>query len=319
LRVVRGSDALGAPSPSTVLTFGNFDGLHVGHRTIIEIVVRRARELGGVAMVYTFDPHPRRVLQPEKALGLLTTLEQRLELFEAFGADVVVVETFDRAFAETSPESFVRRVLHERIRPVELHVGHDAHFGHDRAGSMRLLEELAPRLGMALFIVPQVTLRGSPVSSTRIRALLAAGEVAQAAEALGRPYTVRGRVVPGERRGRTLGFPTANLDPENEVLPAAGVYAGHLRRLGPDAGSGGLLPAVTNVGRRPTFAASDPVLAETHCIDVEADLYGQRVEVSFRFHLREERRFPDAEALRAQIGEDVDRARRLLGGSREAS
>ncbi len=313
MQVIAGSAALDRPLQHPVVTIGNFDGVHLGHRAIMEIVTERARAHAGQAVVYTFDPHPRKVLRPDSAPGLLTTLEQKLERLEALGVDVVVVEPFDRAFAALPAEAFVREVLHGRLRPLEVYVGYDFHFGRDREGSMRLLTELGPRLGFAVTIIPEVTVEGQDVNSTRIRSLLGEGRVEAAARLMDRPYAVRGRVVEGDRRGRELGFPTANLAPENEILPRNGVYAGFLRLLDPgDPSPRGAIPAVTNVGRRPTFHADDPVLAEAHLIDFEGDLYGRRVEVSFAHHLRDERRFPGVDALRGQIGADVEAARRLL-------
>jgi riboflavin kinase/FMN adenylyltransferase len=314
LRFVAGVASIREPLVRPVLTVGNFDGIHVGHRAILDTVVSRARSLGGEAVVLTFDPHPRRVLHPERSPKLLTTLEQRLELLEAAGVDAVIVEPFTREFARTSAEVFIRDVIHGRIQPVEVYVGYDFHFGRDREGSMRLLSELGPRLGFSVTIISEVVVDEGDVNSTRIRQVLAEGRVAEAAAMLGRPYTVRGRVVPGDRRGRTLGFPTANLEPENEVLPGAGVYAGRLRLLDDgDPPRGTLLAAVTNVGTRPTFRAGGEALAEAHLLDFTGDLYGRRVELSFLASLRPERRFPSAEALRAQIASDVDEARKRLG------
>lgn len=294
-----------------MLTVGNFDGLHVGHQEILRIVTERARARDGEAAVYTFEPHPRKVLRPAQAPKLLTTLEQKLERIDAAGVDVAIVEPFDAEFARRSAEDFVREVLHARIGPREVYVGYDFRFGHDREGSMRTLTELGPHLGFAVTIVPEVTVGGRDVNSTRIRELLGEGRVEEARELLGRPYCVRGSVVEGDRRGRTLGFPTVNLAPENEVLPALGVYAGRLRVLG--AAAGAELPAVVNVGRRPTFKEGGEVLAEAHVIDWSGDLYGQRVEIGFLHHLRDERRFPDVEALRRQIEADRDAARQRLG------
>ncbi len=309
MRVLAGSAALEKPPLRPVLTIGNFDGLHLGHLAIVRTVVARARALGGQAVVYTFEPHPRKVLQPERAPGLLTTVEQKLELLVEQGVDLVILEHFSREFARTPPERFVRDHVHARIRPLEVYVGYDFHFGRDREGSMRLLTEMGPRLGFAVTIVPEVTIGERDVNSTRIRSLLAEGEVSEAARLLGRAYTVRGRVVPGARRGRSLGFPTANLELENEILPASGVYATRVRLLEPAAGPFG---SVTNVGRRPTFAEQDALVAESHLFDFEADLYGRRIELAFLARLREERRFPSVEALQAQIGRDVAEARRRL-------
>lgn len=301
-----------------MLTIGNFDGLHLGHRTIMRTVVQRARALDGEAVVYTFDPHPRKVLQPERAPRLLMTLDQKLEVLEELDLDVALVEPFDRAFATTSPESFVRDIVHDRIRPREVYVGYDFHFGRDREGSMRLLTELGPHLGFAVTVIPEVTVDGRDVNSTRIRDLLSEGRVEEAGRLLGRPFAVRGDVVEGDRRGRTLGFPTANLAPAGEVLPGAGVYAGRVRFVdGGDPPAGSEWPAVTNVGVRPTFAGGrfDRPVAEAHLIDFEGDVYCRRIDLAFEFRLRAEKRFPDVDALRAQIARDVAEGRRLLGAS----
>jgi riboflavin kinase/FMN adenylyltransferase len=316
LRVVRGSEQLGSPLPRCVLTAGNFDGVHLGHQRIMQTVTARARALGGQSLVYTFDPHPRRVLTPERSPRLLTTLEQKLELLAAQGVDAVVVEPFDRTFARQTAEEFVRDVLHARMRPVEVYVGYDFHYGRDREGSMRTLTELGPHLGFAVTIIPEVKLGERDVNSTRVRELLATGEVENAAELLGRTYRVRGTVAKGDQRGRTIGFPTLNLAAENEILPCVGVYACRVRFLG-----GARHPedrwfgAVANVGRRPTVKADDPVAVEAHLFDFAGDVYGERIEVAFAARLRGEERFPSLEALRAQIARDSDAARaRLAAG-----
>jgi len=314
LKFVAGSAALVDPLVRPVLTIGNFDGIHVGHRAILDTVVARARALAGTAVVYTFDPHPRKVLTPERAPKLLTTLEQRIELLAEASVDVVVVERFTPEFARTDAERFIREVIHARIRPLEVYVGYDFHFGRDREGSLRLLGELGPRLGFSVTIIPEVVVEDGDVNSTRIRELLAQGRVEGANAMLERPYAIRGRIGRGDARGRTLGYPTANVEPESEILPAAGVYAGHLRLL--DAGepvAGSRWLAVTNVGTRPTFRDGGDVLAEAHLPDFQGDLYGRRVELSFVALLRAERRFASVEALRGQIGADVEDARRRLG------
>ncbi len=317
MKVFEGSQGLGGELAGTVLTLGNFDGLHVGHQSIMRTVIGRARALGSQATVYTFEPHPRKVVRPDSAPRLLTTLEQKLELLESVGVDVTIVEPFDRSFAKLPAERFVREVLHERIGPAEVYVGYDFRYGRDREGSMRTLTELGPHLGFSVTIIPEVRFGDQDVNSTRIRELLGAGRVEQAQQLLGRPYTVRGRIAQGDRRGRTIGFPTANLDAENEILPAPGVYAGRVRFLddaddGPAKGSA--FDAVTNVGRRPTFKEDDPVLAEAHLLDFEGDCYGRRIELGFEAHLREERRFDGVDALRAQIQVDADDARKKLAG-----
>jgi riboflavin kinase/FMN adenylyltransferase len=309
LRYIRGSAALEQPIRRTIVTIGNFDGIHLGHQAILKTVVDRAKDLDGQAVVYTFDPHPRKVLRPEKAPALLNTLEQKLELLERAGVDVVVVEPFTSDFSRMGADEFVR-MLHERIQPLEVYVGYDFHFGRDREGSMRMLTEMGPRLGFSVTIIPEVTVDAGDVNSTRIRQLLAEGEAESAARMLGRPFTIRGYVVHGDERGRDLGFPTANVEPENEVVPAAGVYAGRLLLL--DDGeppAGARLPAVINVGRRPTFGDGRGLVVEAHAIDSGGDFYGRRVELSFSTWLRAERRFPSVDALTEQIALDVETAR----------
>jgi len=277
------------------------------------IVVERARAHGGEAAVYTFEPHPRKFLRPDRAPKLLNTLDQKLELIEEAGIDLVIVETFDARLARMPAEDFVRDVLHARLGPREVYVGYDFRYGKDREGSMRTLTELGPHLGFSVTIVPEVTVGDQDVNSTRIRELLANGGVEAATVLLGRPYRVWGTVIEGDRRGRTLGFPTANLAPENEVLPAEGVYAGRVRLLRDTSrGDEATHLAVTNVGRRPTFKSSDPVLAEAHLIGFDGDLYGRRVEVTFEHRLRPERKFSDVDALKHQIAADRAEALRKL-------
>ena len=279
----------------------------------MKTVVARARDLGGEAVVYTFEPHPRKVLRPDRAPQLLTTLDQKIELLEEMGIDVAIFEPFDRDFAEIGPETFVREYIHRRVRPMEVYVGYDFRFGRDREGSMRLLTEMGPRLGFSVTIIPEVTIDGRDVNSTRIRELLSRGDVRETARLLGRPFCTRGIIVEGLRRGRTLGFPTANLAPQNEVLPEAGVYAGWTRFVDHgDPAAGTQFPAVTNVGWRPTFDDDTGLVAEAHLIDFEGDIYGRRIDLSFERRLRDERKFPSPEALKAQIQNDVVEARRWL-------
>jgi riboflavin kinase/FMN adenylyltransferase len=304
------------PLENGVLTIGNFDGLHVGHRSIMRTVIERARTVRGEAAVYTFEPHPRKLLYPDRAPRLLTTLDQKLELLDEIGVDLVIVEPFDRELAALPPERFVREVIHERLGPVAVYVGYDFRYGKDRAGSMRTLTELGPHLGFSVTIIPEVTVGSRDVNSTRIRELLGEGRVEEAGELLARPYRIRGLVVEGDRRGVTIGFPTINLAPENEILPARGVYAGHVRFL--DDGvppCGAVHRSVTNVGQRPTFKDRDPIVTESHLLDFDAQVYGRRVELSFEHHLRAERRFPGLEALKTQIAADVESAREILGRS----
>jgi riboflavin kinase/FMN adenylyltransferase len=314
LEIFRGISELSRAFRSPVLTLGNFDGVHLGHQAILELVIARARVLGGESILYTFEPHPRRVLQAESNLRLLDTFEQKVETLEQLGVDAVIAEPFDREFAQVRPERFIGHHIHECIRPVEVYVGYDFHFGRDREGSMRMLTERGPHLGFSVTVVPEVQVEGRDVNSTRIRQLLAEGDVEEAALLLGRPFCARGAVIEGDRRGRTIGFPTANLAPETEILPAPGVYFGHLRCLAGDSEwAGQSLPVVTNVGYRPTFRDGRDLVAEAHILDFSGDLYGVEIDLTFEGRLREEERFESSDALRDQIARDIEQARERLG------
>ncbi|NNL86141.1 MAG: bifunctional riboflavin kinase/FAD synthetase, partial [Myxococcales bacterium] len=302
MEVVRGSESVPPSLRRGIVTIGNFDGLHLGHQRIMEIVTGRASALRCPAVVFTFDPHPRKVIRPNTAPALLTTPEQKLKLLEAARIDAVVIEPFTEEFARHDAGAFVRDVVHARLAPREVYVGYDFHFGRDREGSRKNLTELGPALGFSVTVIPEVTVSDEPVNSTRIRALLAGGDIESAGRLLGRSYAVRGEVASGDRRGRTIGFPTANLRAENEVLPQEGVYATRVTFL--DDGTpprGAVFDAVTNVGRRPTFKESDPVLAETHLFDFAEDVYGRRIEVHFIYRIRGERKFDSPDALVTQI------------------
>jgi riboflavin kinase/FMN adenylyltransferase len=313
LESISGTEELGRRLIRPILTIGNFDGVHVGHRAIMETIIDRARRIDGESVVLTFDPHPRKVLQPGRAPSLLITREQKLEVLEAIGIDVVIFQTFDLAFSRITPEAFIREVVYDKIRPVEVFVGYDFHFGRDREGSMNALSETGADLGFSVTIIPEVKVGNLDVNSTRIRKLLEEGSVEEVEILLGRPFSVRSLVLDGERRGRTLGFPTANLSPDNEILPQSGVYAGEVRLLeSGDDDLDGRYPAVVNVGKRPTFHDDDHLLAEAHILDFDRDIYGQSVELSFRHRLRAEQKFPGPAELKVQIAADVEEARRKL-------
>jgi riboflavin kinase/FMN adenylyltransferase len=320
LELIRGTAAIGRQLVRPVLTIGNFDGVHLGHRAIIDTVIERARAHDGEAVLYTFDPHPRKVLKPENGPRLLTTQSQKIELLEAAGLDVLIIEEFDRAFAATSPEHFIREHIHSRINPVEVYVGYDFHFGRDREGSMRLLTEVGPLLGFSVTIISEVTVEERDVNSTRIRDLLGEGHVEEVARLLGRDFSIRGQVVKGMQRGRGLGFPTANLAPENEVVPAPGVYVCRLRFVdGSEAKAETTFRAVTNVGYRPTFDDRPDLVPEAHLIDFSEDIYGREVELSFLTRLRPEQKFSGHDALRAQIERDVESARAWFASAADGS
>lgn len=288
------------------MTLGNHDGVHLGHRALLAAARERAGREGLAVTAVTFDPHPSVVLAPDRAPPLLTTMARRRELLLALGADEVTVLRFDRELASTSPEAFAEEVLVGRLAAESVVVGPDFRFGRGRAGDVAALGALGAAHGFDVITVPPVTLDGEAVSSTRVRAALARGEVREAARLLGRVHDVDGSVVRGDGRGRSIGVPTANLDCDPILLPADGVYAVVVRVHGERE----LLRGVANLGVRPTFAAGRSV--EVHLFDVDRDLYDARVRVGFVERLRAEQRFDGVEALKAQIARDAERARASL-------
>jgi riboflavin kinase / FMN adenylyltransferase len=289
-----------------VLALGNFDGLHRGHVKIIERVRRRAEERGGVAVLLTFDPHPTRVVRPDKAPRLLMTTAQKLEALQQAGMDGVAIVRFTRELSQWSPQQFAERVLVDWLHVAEVWVGANFLFGHDRAGNFSLLRLLGLRDGYRAEKIDPVRYKDFVVSSTRIRRLISEGRVDEAAALLGREYTIEGTVVPGDRRGRQIGFPTANLDTPNELVPPNGVYATLLML------DGVIHPAVTNVGVRPTFGDTYAAVVETHVLDLDGDLYGRHVRLAFVQRMRDERAFDGVAALREQIENDCRHARVLF-------
>lgn len=289
------------------VTVGNFDGVHLGHRALVEAVVAEARSTGGEAVALTFDPHPSRVLAPERAPATLMTIGQRAEVLGALGLDRLAVLPFTRELSHEPPDAFARRVLVEALGARAVVVGFNFRFGRGRAGDAAALEACGRRLGFSVKALPPVLHEGAPVSSSRVREALGRGAVEAARALLGRRYFVDGAVVQGLGRGRGLGIPTANLDPLNEILPGGGVYA-CLCRIGGDAAR---RPGVVNVGRRPTFGGG-AVLLEAHLLDFDGDLYGRTLRVEFEARLRDEERFPDAAALLRRIRDDIEAARRVL-------
>jgi riboflavin kinase/FMN adenylyltransferase len=287
----------------TVLTLGVFDGLHLGHQLVMSTVVERARVVGAVPTVITFDPHPRAVLHPESAPPLLQTFDQKVEALGVLGVEQVIVVRFTPEFASIRAEEFLRDVARERLQAKEVYLGHGFAFGRGREGDINLLRRVGRELGFEADEVPEVRLRGQRISSSRVRQLLADGRVNLARRMLGRPYGVEGRVVRGAERGRSIGFPTANLQPQNRVIPRQGVYVtatlieGVWRR------------SVTNIGRRPTFERDAEPSVETFVMDWNGDLYGDVVRVRFLRRLRAERQFASADELKRQIAYDVARAR----------
>jgi riboflavin kinase/FMN adenylyltransferase len=301
MRLFHGTDNAEIQRP-TVLTLGVFDGLHLGHQLIMKTVVERARAVGAVPTVITFDPHPRAVLHPESAPPLLQTFDQKIEAFGVLGIEQTIVVRFTSEFSNIRAADFLRETVKDRLHAQEVYLGKGFAFGHDREGNIELLKPLGSELGFVAGEVPEVSFRGRRVSSSKIRELLAKGQVNLARRMLGRPYGVEGQVMRGAERGRQLGFPTANLHPQNRVIPRNGVYVtgtlieGQWRR------------SVTNVGLRPTFGEALEPSVETFVMNWSGDLYGDVVRVRFLYRLRDERKFDSIDSLRTQIGRDVERA-----------
>ncbi|MDX1394780.1 MAG: bifunctional riboflavin kinase/FAD synthetase [Gemmatimonadota bacterium] len=291
----------------TVVTVGTFDGVHLGHRAILEEIGRRARARRLRSVLLTFDRHPLTVVRPDDAPRLLTTPNEKKEILAQYGLDYVAFVSFTVAFSRYTPAEFVEEVLVRRLRAHELVIGHDHGFGRGRSGDVAVLEELGRRHGFDVDVVSGIEAGGGLVSSTRIRAALAAGRVEEAAQALGRPYSLRGTVVHGMGRGRTLGFPTANISspPPDKLLPAEGIYA-----VRASVGSG-LHPGLLHLGPRPTFAGSPPAI-ELYLLDFARDIYGERVVVEFLKLLRDVRPFGSAAELVEQMKEDREVAVRYF-------
>lgn len=299
------------PAPSAelprggVVTIGNFDGVHRGHQMLIRGAVERAAGLGAPAVVLTFDPHPEKVLRPGSSLRLLTTPTQRAQLMSRLGVDALVELGFDREFAATPAEEFARDLLSRRLSPREVRLGANFRFGAGRRGDVGLLEELGRSLGFTVVGVAPLIDGEEPISSSRVRRALLDGSVVEARRLLARPYCVDGKVYSGERRGRHLGFPTLNIELENELLPMQGVYVTVVQI----PAFGRVFPSVTNIGVRPTMQEGSRETVETHVLDFTADVYSEAVRLFFLERLRDEMRFPSSGELAAQIGRDVEATR----------
>lgn len=299
-------DDMPASLRGAILALGNFDGFHLGHQAVVGTAIGWARSKGAPAIVATFEPHPMRFFQPESEPFRLTTLDQREELFAAAGADAMLVFHFDRDMAAMPAEDWIATVLHERLGASGVVTGEDFTFGRGRAGNLQMLAEIGARCGIAARSLGAVHDDEGPISSSRIRAALRAGECEAATRMLTRPFAIRGTVQHGDKLGRTIGFPTANLALGSYLRPRFGIYAVTGRLPG-----GRLLAGAANIGVRPSF---DPPreLLEPHFFDFAGDLYGQEIEVAFHHFLRPEARFDSLDALSAQMRRDCDEARKLL-------
>jgi riboflavin kinase/FMN adenylyltransferase len=299
-------DARPARWHQPVLALGNFDGMHRGHLKIIERVRRGAEERGATGVAMTFDPHPSKIVRPDKAPPLLMTHQQKLEALGRAGMHGVAIVRFTPELARWDPETFVRSVLVEWLHVAEVWVGANFLFGHDRAGNFSLLRSLGARYGFRAEKIDPVRYKDFVVSSTRVRRLITEGRVDEAGALLGHYYSIDGTVVEGEKRGRHLGFPTANICTDNELIPPRGVYATTV------SAGGAVYPSMTNIGTRPTFDAGDKTIIETHVLDFSSDLYGAKLRLGLVQRLRDEKKFDGPAALAAQLEADRNHARDLF-------
>ena len=297
--------------PPVALTVGNFDGIHRGHQAMLQRLLAGARSRGQQACVLTFEPHPREFFAGEAAPTRLTSLREKLELLAAHGVQRTHVQRFDRAFASLAPEAFVERVLVRRLKARWLLIGEDFRFGAKRAGDVPLLKDLGGRHGFEVEILPAVAQAGARVSSSAVRAALAAGDLDAAESLLGRAYSISGRVVHGRKLGRELGYATANVQLRHNRPPLSGIFAVRVHGVGTSARAG-----VASLGVRPTITASGRSVLEVHLFDFSADLYGAHMRVEFLHKIRDEEKYSDLDALKAQIGRDCEAARTYLLESR---
>ncbi len=298
MEIIKGSRAFKSRKvPDPVITLGNFDGVHLGHQKILKEAISRAGALGGASAVYTFDPHPLQVLKPEYAPLKLTTSEERARRIAAVGIDYLIFEKFTRAFAQKSPEVFVKDIIVDRLRPQQIIIGHDYAFGKGRTGTVDLLHKLGKRFGYTVAVIDDIRIKNIPVRSTTLRELIGAGKVSLAAKLMGRPYSLTGRVVHGKRR--RIGFPTANLTPSHrDLTPGNGVYA---VTVDTDCGH---YSGIVNIGTNPTFNGGRRTI-EAHMFDFDHDIYGQHITIHFIKRVRGEKKFRGTDALVDRIKKDI--------------
>ncbi|MEO6832543.1 MAG: bifunctional riboflavin kinase/FAD synthetase [Chitinophagaceae bacterium] len=291
-----------------VITIGTFDGVHLGHRAILEEVITQAKKNGGQSMVITFDPHPRSILHIGTSLRILTPLEQKLQLIQKAGIDNIVVAPFSKEFALLTAEAYVSDFLVKEYHPSALVIGYDHRFGHDREGDISLLKSFGKNFGFDVDEIPAHMIRDAAISSTKIRDALNEGNISAANQMLGRNYSISGTVVKGQQLGRTLGYPTANLQPKTDMqlIPASGIYAAQVRI------ADRLFDSVMSIGVRPTVTDNGALSIEAFLFDFSGDLYGQEIEISFVERIRREEKFDSLETLKAAMAKDEREAREIL-------
>lgn len=306
MHVLTGTEGIPAEFREAFITIGNFDGVHLGHRFIFQKLIREAHQENRKALLVTFVPHPKMLLHPERRpFYLLTTIEEKIKLLEALGLDALILIPFTLEYAQTTAESFILDVLWKNLQVRKIFIGHDYSFGKDKRGNEDMLTAFGKKLGFDVAVINAVAVGDTVISSTRIRAAILEGDVKTAAMLLGRPYNVSGTVIEGKRRGAALGFPTANIKPHKELLPAKGVYAAIVNL------EGKRYNGALSIGLNPTFG--DVQLSmEVHLMDFSGDIYGKYVDVLFIERIREEQKFPSLEMLSLQIKKDVEEARNIL-------
>lgn len=309
MQVYKGIKELASPLKRVVATIGNFDGVHLGHRELLNMVCGHALRIGGTPVVITFRPHPFHVLRPKDAPLLLNTYEEKLKLISQLGVSVILEEPFSREFSNTSPEQFLSEYLRGKLGAEVLYLGYDFAFGKERAGTVEMLQKNAQNLGMEAHVVPPYQVRGTTVSSSSIRKLLDNGDIPFVNECLGRKFFLQGIVWRGEGRGRKIGIPTANIQTEARKYPRVGVYATRTHWRGE------WYPSISNIGYNPTFKGEGddlPLKVETHLFDFNRDMYGDSIEVEFLAFLRDEKKFASVDELLVQILADSAQARKIL-------
>ncbi len=311
IKIIKGLEGIKKTWPNLVLTIGNFDGVHIGHQRIMERVIEAAGAIGGSSMAMSFDPHPVKVLSPEKAPNLMTPPKEKARIMGYLGIERLLLINFNREFAGIEPDEFIKRVLVEKLHPAWIVVGHNYAFGRAKKGTTDLLRKRGKKYGFKLTVVRNVRMKGQVVSSSRIRGLLEKGRVHDAALLLGRAYMIEGTVEKGAGRGsRLLGYPTANIMSPHELIPKEGVYAVKTKLLGQ------WYDGVMNIGTNPTFNGGR-LSPEVYIMDFKGDILGADLAVYFIRRIRDEKKFSSAEALKAAIKADVVEAKRILGSARD--
>lgn len=301
MKIIKGNKNI----KSGVLTLGNFDGVHLGHQEILKKVKARAKILGCPSVVYTFEPHPIKVVAPHKTLPLITTLDDKIELIKEFGIDFLICARFTKEFASQHPREFVKNELIKRLNVQEVWVGHDYAFGRGKLGTVDYLKELGKEFGFKAHVVPAFKKGSAIVSSSKIREAILNGDVKKANILLGRFYSMSGKVIKGKNRGKQMGFPTANIDTQNELIPKNGVYAVFCEVKGLN------YQAVVNIGTNPTFEESGNINIEVHIMDFNRSLYGRRLKIHFAQRIRDEIKFKTVDELVKQIKRDIKKAKKI--------